>query len=161
MEGFIYKITNNVNDECYIGSTTKKLNSRFSNHKSAYLKRGNGGRGNCTSFDLFDKYGLDNCKIELIEAVNVNDVKELRRLEGNHQINANNCINKCTAGLTRQESQAIYHKHSEVYKEYQKEYRKKIAGFVFPCDCGKQYNKLNKYSHFKSKYHIENVNKKV
>jgi predicted GIY-YIG superfamily endonuclease len=36
-KGKIYKITNDYNDDIYIGSTCDTLNRRFSNHKARFL----------------------------------------------------------------------------------------------------------------------------
>ena len=33
MNGFIYKITNNINDKIYIGKTLSSIEKRFSEHK--------------------------------------------------------------------------------------------------------------------------------
>ena len=36
------------------------------------------------SFTLFDKYGVENCKIVLLEKVNVSTKEELLAIEGNY-----------------------------------------------------------------------------
>ena len=48
MKGVVYKITCNVTNNIYIGSTTKKLNERISVHKCKYKKN----IGNCRSKDI-------------------------------------------------------------------------------------------------------------
>ena len=63
-EMFIYKIYSDKGDKVYIGSTIQSLTKRFSHHKS-HSANGKGGR--CTSYDLFDEYGAENCKIDLLE----------------------------------------------------------------------------------------------
>lgn len=86
----IYKITNNINSECYIGSTTQNLSWRFTQHKSKYKT----GRKDCSkSTILFDKYGLDNCKIELIKEFPCNSKEELLFEERKHIQNDKNCMN--------------------------------------------------------------------
>ena len=57
---------------------------------------------NMCVFELFNKYGLENCKIELIELNPRNSSMELRRKEG-YYITNTICINKFIAGRTRQE----------------------------------------------------------
>jgi group I intron endonuclease len=57
--GYIYKITNKINNKCYIGQTILNLFVRWKQHKRIssnclYLKR------------AFDKHGIDNFKFELI-----------------------------------------------------------------------------------------------
>ena len=72
--GKIYKIESDLGDLIYIGSTTKeRLSSRLAQHVYVYrnkpkdgaLKKGKSP--NYTSTILFDKYGVENCKIILIE----------------------------------------------------------------------------------------------
>jgi hypothetical protein len=68
----VYKIQ--VNDDVYVGSTTKPLNFRLSQHKSAY-KRYINNKSNQTNtiYNLFDKYGCNDIIIELLYDVDVND----------------------------------------------------------------------------------------
>jgi len=97
IKGLIYKITDNNNTKTYYGSTTKTLQQRFRLHKNAY-KRYNVNKHNKVSiFDIFNEFGCENCKIELVENVEVNDKKELREREG-HYIRNNECINKNISG---------------------------------------------------------------
>jgi hypothetical protein len=46
-----------------------------------------------TSFLLFQKYGIENCIIELIKLVNVNTLQDIKRIEM-HYINSMECVNK-------------------------------------------------------------------
>jgi group I intron endonuclease len=57
----IYKITNNMNDKCYIGQTIKTIEDRISNHKQS-AKRGE----NTKFYNAIRKYGWDNFSIEVI-----------------------------------------------------------------------------------------------
>jgi hypothetical protein len=57
----IYKIVNNCDNMIYIGSTKKKLSRRFEEHKNSYILN-----NYCSSAKIFEKYGLNNCKIERI-----------------------------------------------------------------------------------------------
>jgi hypothetical protein len=66
----IYKIVANTDEEYrpYIGSTIKQyLSQRFAIHKSNYLNYKNGKTNFTSSYTLFDKYGIENCEIILIE----------------------------------------------------------------------------------------------
>ena len=47
---------------------------------------------------MFEEFGLDNCKIELIENFPCNNREELHAREGYH-IQQTECINKATPGL--------------------------------------------------------------
>ena len=91
--GKIYKITDNAYTKMYIGATTQSLTKRFSIHKALY-KMWKASKVNFTSsFELFDEFSVDNCKIELIENVSCNSREELCRKEGEH-IQKNDCVNK-------------------------------------------------------------------
>jgi group I intron endonuclease len=60
--GYIYKITNIVNNKCYIGETIQQPRRRWTSHKSA-IKR-NGG---CRALKLaINKYGIENFKFEVL-----------------------------------------------------------------------------------------------
>ncbi len=94
--GKIYKIEsiNGEDGDIYIGSTTEKLLSeRMSKHRSDY-KRWKNENVKCkyTSFILFDKYGVENCNIILLELVNCNSKDELLARE-RHFIKTLKCVN--------------------------------------------------------------------
>ena len=83
--GKIYQITDIGYNKCYIGSTTEGLSLRMTRHRANYknfLK--NNGKNFISSYDLFNEYGLENCKIELIEYYKCNTLQELRKREGEH-----------------------------------------------------------------------------
>ena len=120
--GKIYKIEPNCEhekNEIYIGSTTKKyLSQRMVEHRGNYNRWKNGQTNKTMSFDLFEKYGLDNCDIILIENVNVNSKDELIARE-KHFIKTLKCINKLVPGRTKKEH---YEENKEVLLEKQKQY---------------------------------------
>lgn len=100
--GKIYRIVA-ADGTQYIGSTIDTLMSRFGNHRRMYTswKAGNVNRA-CVTTQLFDKYGVENCNIELIENFPCGSKKELDQREG-EIIKANNCINKVVAGRSGEE----------------------------------------------------------
>ena len=93
----IYKIepiTEHEEHEIYIGSTTKKyLSQRLQQHKSSYKSYLNNKANKYTIYDLFNKYGVENFNIYLLENYNCNDINELRAKEGDY-IRKLKCINK-------------------------------------------------------------------
>ena len=94
--GKIYKIEclSGNPDDIYIGSTTKQLLSqRMVNHRGNYKSWKNGNSNKMMSFDIFDKYGVENCVITLIEDVNVNNKNELFAREA-YYIRTLKCLNK-------------------------------------------------------------------
>ena len=67
--GIIYKIgaINGEYNHIYIGSTTKNtLRERFLVHKKNYDNFKETSNCYMKSFELFDKYGIDNCYIDII-----------------------------------------------------------------------------------------------
>jgi len=135
-EGKVYKIVPNTDDDiCYIGSTCKKyLCQRMAEHKQDYKKWKNGTHNKVTSYNLFEKYGFENCRIELLEIYPCNSRDELTKKEAGY-IRALNCVNKVLPDRTGQE---IQEKHKIYYcenrdtileqrKKYQQENRDTIS----------------------------------
>jgi hypothetical protein len=91
-DGKIFKIASlYCNDnEIYIGSTTKDLNVILNLHKFDYKMWKNGVNIYRASFILFNKYGLDNCKIFLLE--NMLSYNEIFEREA-YYIKTLKCIN--------------------------------------------------------------------
>ena len=85
--GKIYKIEpicDHDEQDIYIGSTTKKyLSDRMCEHRADY-KRYSKTRKKTTSFILFDKYGVENCKIILLENYACTSKNELVAQEAEH-----------------------------------------------------------------------------
>ena len=98
-------------------------------HRAAYRSHANGSKAYCSSFLLFEKFGLDNCKIELVEVFPCNSKEELRQREG-YWIKQEECVNKLVAGRNRVEyysenkdkilSRNSAYKKLDKYKEQQK-----------------------------------------
>ena len=109
-KGKIYKIRPTCEyeegDE-YYGSTIRPLSERMSRHRL--------DKGNCRSRLLFDKYGVENCIIELVEEYPCNNREQLDKREGEYQ-QANKCVNKLIAGRTlaeRRETNIEYYKEKD------------------------------------------------
>ena len=67
-KGKIYKIESDIGPKIYIGSTTKdRLSQRMASHRGDYCKwkSNNSKYSKITSFELFEEYGVANCKIIL------------------------------------------------------------------------------------------------
>lgn len=136
-QGKIYKITDRNFTECYIGSTTQQLSVRFGGHKRDY-KCYQATSKRITSFDLFDKFGVENCQILLIETYPCNTKDELRAREAHH-IKNTKCVNKCIPGRTVKEyAQEYYVKNKDTIKAYQEQNKESIR------ECKKQYREKNK-----------------
>ena len=119
--GKIYKITDVAYTECYIGSTVQSLCNRMAEHRRHYKQYKEGRKGmEYRSFTLFDKYGVANCKIELVETYPCECVDELTKREGYWIRLDETSINKKIAGRTKQEYQL---ETVGIKKEYDKKYR--------------------------------------
>ncbi len=112
--GKIYKIEpkcEHSEGDIYIGSTTKQyLSQRMDSHRRLYKQWKNENNPKHTrSYDLFDKYGLENCEIILIENVNCDSKEELHRREAFH-IKSNKCVNVVIPLRTEKE---YYEEHKQ------------------------------------------------
>lgn len=68
MTGFIYKITNTLNQKVYIGKTTTSLKERWEEHQlDAYRE----SMSNRPLYKAIRKYGISNFSIELIEECDI------------------------------------------------------------------------------------------
>ncbi|MFA6711105.1 MAG: GIY-YIG nuclease family protein [Candidatus Caldatribacteriota bacterium] len=64
--GFIYRITNKINNKSYIGKTETNIETRFKEHiKESKRERSK----NRPLYAAIKKYGIENFKIELIEEI--------------------------------------------------------------------------------------------
>jgi hypothetical protein len=116
----IEPIVEHDESEIYIGSTTEDyLSKRFNCHKCMYKSWLNGKTRRISVFNLFNKYGVDNCKITLIENVYANTKDELISREG-YYIRKFKCLNKVIPDRSMEEYNKQYY---EANKYYHKEYR--------------------------------------
>ena len=115
-QGNIYKITDNAYSECYIGSTVQALSNIMRDHRNDYKRCMDNKTGgyNC-AYNIFNNYGLQNCKIELVELAPCNNQLELRQRDG-YYIQTMVCINKVVAGSTKQHPKAD---NRDILLEYQ------------------------------------------
>ena len=131
--GKIYQITDIGYNKYYIGSTTEELSQIIARHRTNYKSFLKHGKKFMSSFDLFSEYGVENCKIELIEYFKCDTLQELRKREG-EVIKNTECVNKCVAGRTekewrednkdkiREDDKIRHAKNKDEIKERKKEY---------------------------------------
>ena len=173
--GKVYKIEPVIEHEegdIYIGSTTKAyLSQRMDTHRSKYKIWQLGKYDKVQVFDLFNKYGVENCKIILIELVDANCKEELLAREA-HYIKTLNCVNKRVPFRTNEEKKQLNHDYKAEYyeknkdaikariKDYKilnKEKIKQQMYKVCDCECGSTYTHQNYKRHCTSKKHIEYI----
>ena len=122
-QGKIYKIEPTVDHDegdVYIGSTTQNyLSQRMAKHRGQFLKwKDDGIRNMTTSYILFEKYGLENCRILLLENVNASNHEELVAKEA-YYIKTLKCVNK---KIPLQSPTEYYHENKLIILNKQKEY---------------------------------------
>jgi hypothetical protein len=141
--------------DIYIGSTTKDyLSQRLATHVANYkqFKKKDKIR-QTTSFELFDKYGVENCKIVLLENAACSNKNELTARES-HYIRTLKCVNKFIPLRTRQEYKL---ENKEQIKKQQKNYYESQKYFI-TCECGCIVSKLKLWKHVKTQKHHRLLN---
>lgn len=83
MEGFIYKITNQVNKKIYVGQTKQTIQRRFRGHKQAAKDN---KKSSYKLYNAMNKCGADKFSIEVIETVQASTVSELKSLLNEREI---------------------------------------------------------------------------
>jgi hypothetical protein len=149
-------------------------------HRGDYTKYKNGNKGKVMSFDLFDKYGIENCDIVLLELVEAYSKDELHTRDA-HYIKTIKCVNKCILKRTQQEYREdhketitiqlkqwrqdnkekikqYYTINKEKIKQYQEDRKDQInerRKEQVVCQCGSIYSVSNKSRHEMTKKQIE------
>ena len=124
-------IINFIDDETYVGSTTKTIKERMSGHRNSMSKA---SKRNTKLYRHMRALGFDNfCTIE-IEAVEVSSVAELHRKEGYYIQRYNSSLNHLIAGRTEKEwamanRESILDKHRTYYRINKDEYLRKCKTY--------------------------------
>lgn len=169
--GKIYKIITGTSNECYVGSTFEKLRYRLQRHKKNYQswKENKTKNKTLSSVYMFDKYGIDECKIILIKEYQVVDRTHLEAYEQLwinklNSININPTLNivKLNARKNREkESNKIRVKtwmeenkeHRQAYmKEYYQKTKEKYRESK-TCGCGGKYSEAYYPAHCRTNRH--------
>jgi hypothetical protein len=149
----IYKIEPTCEHEqgdIYIGSTTKEyLSQRMDKHRSSYRSWLAGKASHVRAYDLFNKYGLENCGILLIENYPCESRDELLTKEA-HQIRTLDCVNKTIPGRTNKEYRE---ENKDRLRELQKQYYENNKTTILQnCVKYRENNKTKLKEHFKKHY---------
>ena len=153
----IYKIEalNGEEGDIYIGSTTKEyLSQRMDTHRSGYNHWKKTGKKYISSFSIFDKYGIENCNIYLIECVKCNSKDELRTHEGNY-IKKFNCVNSVIAGRSKKEYTQDFKEKTDLYQIEYRIKNKDLRDERMNCACGSTYRHGVRTRHFKTQKHLK------
>ena len=143
----IYKLTSPHTDRVYVGSTVQTLNRRLHEHRSDYNLY-----QDCSSCELL-KLGEYDVKIELLEEIEIEHTRELKRKR---------CEQKwidCTENICNiRRAEPARRNRKEYMKEYRqknKERLKELASEKITCDCGSVITRNHISAHKKSKTHRE------
>jgi len=107
----IYKIYSNNGNKIYIGSTTQDIIKRINKHKSCHNIR------LCSSSILFDEYGIENCKVELIKQCIIESRREQMIIEREEITKNENCVNKYKPIRTSDEKRIYVKSYNDKNKE--------------------------------------------
>ena len=143
--GKIYKVKG-LEDDCFIGSTVDHLSSKMNSHRMGYISYLKTGKGKCAVYDLFEKYGVENCKIELIENFSANKRKDLNKREDEIIAETNHVVNY---------EPRIVKDHNYFNKILNKKYLE-----VSICECGGKTSVINKKKHLNTIKHINFIQSK-
>jgi adenylate kinase family enzyme len=168
--GKVYKIEciNGKEGDIYVGSTAKQyLSQRMTKHRNEYKYWKEGKAKYLTAYDLFDKYGIENCSIILLETCPCNSKDELRAREGFHTRNLA-CVNKRVEGRTHKEwrddnKESIKQKKHDyrlnnkeginIYSRERYEKNKITLREKITCECGSTCSRGSMSEHKKTKKH--------
>ena len=178
-KGKFYKITNDFNDDVYIGSTCDTLGRRYSKHKADMKKE------KCKNYRLYklmNEIGFERFRIQLIIDYPCEDIYQLTQKEGEY-IRLMGTLNKRIEGRTKKEyrennkdkikeyyennkdkikevKKEYYEKNKDKVKEYYENNKDKIKIKIkINCDCGCEVAKCQLNRHMKTKKHIKLIEK--
>jgi dsDNA-binding SOS-regulon protein len=127
-KGKIYKIVADTDEEYkpYVGSSCQELSQRMTDHQRGY-KRWKKNKGkHIRSYDLFDQFGVDKCKIILLEEYSCQNISQLLMKE-REWFDKIECCNQNKPFTSKEErvkyKKIYYQEHKEHISEYYKQYR--------------------------------------
>jgi flagellar biosynthesis component FlhA len=153
----IYKITDINYTKMYIGSTTQPLCKRFADHKKTYIRN----QYKSSSSIIFQEFGIENVKIELIAEVKCENKDQLLQIEGKH-IRENKCVNKNVAGRTQKEYDQLPERKQKrkEYREKNKEKEEAKNKEIYVCECGMTFTRGSLCRHLKRSIHTKLMEQK-
>jgi hypothetical protein len=121
----IYQIIPVCGGGVYIGSTTRPLSERMNEHRCRAKQN-----KICSSKKIFDEYGMDNCRIELIENYPCNSKEELEKREGEIQ-RQRACVNTAVAKQTKSEywRNEEYKNNKKIYMRIKRLFVKELSNY--------------------------------
>lgn len=121
----------------YIGSTTNPK-QRFKTHKTLYKIWKSTNKGYCSSFEVFEKYGVEQVIFSILEVIECETRETEKMREYETMSRYNYCINK-NRGST-----------FDILK-YSREYKRGMGRYT--CECGSNVLVNSKHMHLKTQKH--------
>lgn len=116
VEGYIYKITNILNNKIYIGQTKRTIEVRWKGHLTSAFNSSQ----NSYNYPLYKdirKYGIENFKISIIEKCPINLLDEKEKYWISYYNSKNNGYNQTVGGNSVQ-----LYDYNEIYRLWEKGY---------------------------------------
>ena len=158
--GIVYKISCNETGECYIGSTTQRINRRMESHiREATLEK---YKDVCSACCVIIRRG--NWKYDILET-NELEGALLRIKEQEYMDKTDNIVNKWKAYISdediierdRLNKIKYYQNNKEELIKKNGDRRKEKYLYTIKCECGKSYQKRSEARHFRTKTHTDYV----
>lgn len=157
MRGFIYKITNLINNKIYIGSTKIEVHHRFRKHISDYYTKylkDNSARTCIKLCNAFYEYGLECFIVEEIDMIIIKNTKELNDIENKYIIQYNSIekgYNSQYAKRTKKESDKAYYEKIKNNPDFKDKRHKLYLKYKNNKDYKERMRKNNKIHYQKNK----------
>jgi hypothetical protein len=140
----VYKITNNIDDEIFIGAA-KNMSRKFGNYKRFYRKLGPTSK----LYKHFEKHGTQAFRVELIETIYCKTKIDIKNKRREYIRLLNPSLNSYTL-LTDVEKK----QRARQLKEQNKDKIKAKNRVKETCMCGRVYTVGNKTRHMKTRKHL-------
>ena len=147
----IYKITNTVTGDFYIGSS-KDVKKRWAVHKIP--STWNNQPNNPMYLDM-QKYGLDKFIFEILAEVEIEQLKETEQQFIETLKPTYNRYNAKGLNIERYKKTQKEYEKTDKFKQYQKEYQKEYHKTDKFKQYIKEYNKSDKYKEYQKEYYKE------
>lgn len=168
---YVYKIESVDGSVRYIGSTKNRLCSRMAAHRNQYKqwKAGHYLR-RCTAYDVFDKCGVENCGIYVLEEIPFTTTLALHQLERKWILELE-CVNKNIPARTPEERVELLAQRSRSFLQrnpgYMKKWLEAHPGYsskwgkqLTTCECGTTIKRHSMRTHLLSAKHDHLMEKK-
>ena len=117
-------------------------------HRSDFKRWKNEKARFVSSFSLFDKYGIENCQIVLLENCQV-DTKDELFIRERHFIKSTQCVNKLSPIHTKEDKQLSDKNYREKNIDKIHEFKNKKT----QCPCSGSYTHCHQSLHFRTNKH--------